>query len=74
MTILEKLHAIEEKKSIYDIHYCRAGVGFVFYYQDKDSADEKESWRKALGCDRYYPSFESAVEAEYEKISNLNEA
>lgn len=62
--IMEKLHKIEEEKTIYDIHYCRAGVGFIFYYPDKD----KGSWREALSVERYYDTFEEAVEAEYNKL------
>lgn len=70
---LKKLHAIEEKKIIYNIHYCRAGVGFNFYYPEKDIKDDKESWRKALSVEKYHPSFEEAVDAEYTRLIMLEE-
>lgn len=70
MTTLEKLHKIEDKRCIYDIHYCKAGVGFVIYYSEKDST---EIWasniqNNGLNCEKYYPTFEKAVEAEYKKL------
>lgn len=68
MNIIDKLHVIEEVKCIYNIHYCRAGVGFIFYYSDKDTADGKDSWKEALSVDGYYETFEEAVNAEYKKI------
>jgi len=64
MNTLEKLHEIEKQKSIYDIHYCNGGVGFIFYYPEKDDGD----WKKALSVENYYPTFEKAVEAEYGKL------
>ena len=67
MNTLEKLHAIENKKHIYNIHYCFAGVGFIFYDPRKDSGG-KDGWRKALSVEEYYGTFEKAVEGEYEKL------
>ncbi len=67
MDILEKLHAIEKAKRIYNIHYCAAGVGIVFYYPDKHTGD---NWKMGLSCKRYYPTFEKCIAAEYENIEN----
>jgi len=64
MNILEKLHEIEEKKCIYNIHYCKAGIGFIFYEEDRDMGN----WEDALVVKHYYESFEKAVEAEYKKL------
>lgn len=64
MTILDKLHKIEKVKCLCNIHYCRAGVGFVFYYPEK----EVIFWRDALSVSKYYKTFEEAVEAEYNKL------
>ena len=80
MTILEKLHAIEKAKTIYNIHYCNAGVGFVFYYPDKVPEPERVNvmtnrpikWEEGLSVERYYPTFEEAVEAEYENLTSDN--
>ena len=85
MTILEKLHKIEEIKTIYDIHYCNAGIGFMFYYPEKVENPEithkvkigdktidterPEKWRTGLSVDKYYPTFEEAVEAEYKNLT-----
>lgn len=81
LTVLQMLHAIEKAKNIYDIHYCRAGVGIVFYYPEKDPGGTRDvhigtikfqtrddSWRQALSVDKYYPTFEAMVKAEYKKI------
>lgn len=81
LTVLQMLHAIEKAKNIYDIHYCRAGVGIVFYYPEKDPGGTRDvhigaikfqtrddSWKQALSVDKYYPTFEAMVEAEYKKI------
>lgn len=78
LTVLEKLHEIEKEKVIYDIHYCRAGVGFVFYYPEKDPGGvvghtgfelRDDSWREALSVDGYYPTIEEAIKVEYEKLA-----
>ena len=78
---LEKLKTIERAKCIYNIHYCNAGVGFCFYDSEKDPQElrdrfigdmnipENISWRKALTMDKYYPTFEEAVDAEYKRIT-----
>ncbi len=76
-TLLEKLQAIEKAKCIYNIHYCNAGVGFIFYDETKVEKKKAElnrelterSWRDGLTVDRYYPSFPEAVEAEYVRLS-----
>ena len=65
MTILEKLHAIEQAKVIYDIHYCMAGIGFIFFYPERIGVGQEQQWQRGLSVQRYYPSFEEAVEAEY---------
>jgi len=65
MNVLDKLHEIEKNKIIYNIHYCRAGVGITFYYPKKDTGNYKD----ALSTERYYKTFEECIEAEYNKIS-----
>jgi len=77
MTILQKLHKIEEQKSIYDIHYCRAGIGIIFYEppegydinQKFNDSRNKDYWRKYLTVNRYYPTFEEMIKAEYKRLS-----
>ena len=72
MTTLEKLHEIEDATVIYNIHYCRAGVGFCFYEPPDDFEIElkypNNEWRQHLKTHKYYPTFEKAVDAEFEKI------
>jgi hypothetical protein len=76
MTVLEKLHKIEEAKCIYDIHYCKAGVGILFYEPPEgydinvkfNDSRKKDFWRKYLNVDKYYPTFEEMIEAEYARI------
>lgn len=73
--ILEKLHKIEETVTIYNIHYCRAGIGFCFYEPPEDFELEvnrkyplSDEWRKYLHTYNYYSTFEEAVEAEYKRF------
>jgi len=72
MTTLQKLKIIEKKKCIYNIHYCRAGVGFMFYYPKKDKTDvwSKDRSDNGLSVDKYYPTFIKAVNSEYKLLKN----
>lgn len=70
LTILEKLHKIDQQKIIYNIHRCRAGWGIIFYYPDKEVDG---NWRTALSTDRYYKSFEGMIEGEYVKMDDVIE-
>ena len=65
MTVLEMLHAIEGQKVVYNIHYCRAGVGFMFYSGPEAHPPD---WRNHLTVETYHPTFESAVEAEFARL------
>ena len=60
-TVMEKLHVIEENKCIYNIHYCKAGVGISFYYAERDTGN----WKEALSTKGYHKDFEACIEAEY---------
>ena len=68
MTILKKLHAIEKARTVCDIHYCRAGVGFLCLR----TATDGPAWTPTV--QRYYPSFEKAVESEYIAIQKKTTA
>lgn len=74
MTTLEKLKAIEEKKVIYNICYRVAGVGIMFYDESRLNGAEGpgralyDGWEKGLYVDKYYPTFEQAVDAEYARL------
>lgn len=61
-TVLEKLKLIEDNKCIYNIHYCKAGVGISFYYPEKDTTG---NWRDALSTKGYHKGFEECIEVEY---------
>lgn len=65
MTTIQKLHAIEKEKIIYAILYRRAGVAFQFYM----GSPTAEDFHKDLTIWRYYPTFEEAVNAEYEMLT-----
>ena len=69
MDVIDKLKYIEKEKVIYNIHYCRAGVGFCFYESEK-SCREDENWRDNLNTNGYHKDFDAAVNAEYEKLIN----
>ncbi len=68
MTILEKLHWIENNSCIYNIHYCKAGVGFMFYEGDLPVLSYDDTWRQHLYVHRYYDTFVNAVRAEYKRL------
>ena len=70
MTALEQLHAIEGSATIYDIHYCRAGVGIMFYEPPDrfEIFDKGEEWRRYLIVRHYYPTIEEAISAEYNRL------
>lgn len=65
LTIIDKLHAIEENKRVYSISYRNAGVGFLFFDSDFELTDK---WRDNLTIERYYKTFEDAVNAEYKRL------
>lgn len=65
MTPLDKLHTIEEAKTIYNIHYCNAGIGFQFFYGNNPHAD---NFKDYLTVDMYYPSLEEAIEGEWKRL------
>ena len=67
MTTLEMLHEIERRAASYDIHYCRAGVGFIFYEGPAEHGPG-DDWKQHLIVRDYYPTFEEAVEAEYQRL------
>jgi len=68
MDTLDKLHYIEDSNTIfnpiYNIHYCNAGVGIIFYDPTKDTGNYKD----ALTVDKYYPTFEDCINAEYDRM------
>jgi len=65
-TVGQMIAYIERKKSIYDIHFCRAGVGFLFYKPPKGFKITKNSdWRKYLTVEKYYKNITEATKAEY---------
>jgi len=64
MNTIDMLHAIESAKCIYNIHYCNAGVGIVFYYPEENNGN----WRNGLSVAKYYLSFEQCIEEEYKNL------
>lgn len=74
------LHEIESVATIYNIHYCNAGVGIQFYEESRDpkifetqtvagiEMQKDVGWRKGLVIYKYYPTFEDAVKGEYERL------
>ena len=63
MNVLEKLHVIEEVKCVYNIHYCKAGVGFCFCGHPNSA-----KWKDSLNVVAYHPTFEEAVEVEFDLL------
>ncbi len=69
MDTLEKLHEIEKRKCIYNIHYCDVGVGIIFYYPNR-SEEAAKDYKKGLSVDQYYKTFEECINEEYDKLTN----
>jgi len=63
--VVSKLHDLDEAKTIYDIHRCRAGWGIIFYYPELADDDH---WREGLSVEKYYPTFEEMVEKEWLRL------
>lgn len=68
LTILGMLKVIEKSKSIYNIHYCNAGVGFICYTGPWKDHAPVANWKDFLFCDRYYKTFSDAVKNEYKRL------
>lgn len=68
MTILQKLKVIEKAKCIYNIHYCKAGVGFVFYEEELPLGLVSKRFRDRLTIHKYYSTFTQAVNGEYKRL------
>lgn len=69
-TTIEMLRFIELNTVIYNVHYCKAGVGFQFY-EEKQGVEpcwEADAWRQNLVTHQYYKTFSLAVKGEYERI------
>ena len=65
---LGKLQGIQERATVFAILWRNAGVGFQFYEGPEEHSD---SWRDFLVVHHYYPTFEEAVEAEYERLQKV---
>jgi hypothetical protein len=63
--VMKMLHEIEKQKRVYNIHYCKAGIGFIFY---EGPVEYIENWRDYLSVKTYYPIFEEAVKAEWDNM------
>lgn len=77
MTTLEKLEALHnlETCTLYDIMFRNAGVGMMFYYPEKvpnnilpEGRTPPKNWEQGLSVQRYYPTFEECVDAEYARL------
>jgi len=72
LSTLAKLHAIEETATIYEIAYRNAGVGFMFFegavMDGTEAYRNTAAWRQHLVVHSYYPTFEAAVDGEYERL------
>lgn len=63
--IITKLHDLDEKKIICNVHRCRAGWGIIFYYPEKVKGTD---FKEGLSVDNYYSSFEKCIEEEWKKL------
>jgi hypothetical protein len=83
METLEKLHAVERMATLRAILYDAQGVGLQFYEPGRVIPEEvveaerraaagqtltEGAWRKNLVVQGYYPTFEAAVDAEYDRL------
>jgi len=58
---------INKRGVLFNIHFCKAGVGFVMYDDDYTHIYDKngnvKNWRQGLHVDKYYPTIRAAAEA-----------
>lgn len=60
---------IQELSLIYNIHFCRAGVGFVLYNGD----GTEDNFKDALSVETYYPDIRTAAEKTLESLTTKGE-
>ena len=48
-----------EKSCLYNIHFCRAGWGFIMYYPEKQKGND---YKEGLSVAHYYPTIREAAE------------
>ena len=63
--LLSKIHDLDKTKTIYNIHRCNAGWGIIFYYPEQEKNGD---WKTGLSVEKYYPTFEEMIEAEWLKL------
>jgi hypothetical protein len=73
--LIQKLHVIEAASHIYNIHYCKAGVGITFYEPEREQrvGGNASSWKDGLVTYSYYPDFEACIEAEFDRLAALTD-
>ncbi|BCG50033.1 hypothetical protein [Ralstonia phage RP13] len=69
------LDEIRSTKVVYNIHFCRAGIGIQFF--DPPSGFDhvrfiyepnQVDWKKYLVVYKYYPTLQEAIAGEYRRI------
>lgn len=58
--------AVKKKQTIYNICFRRAGVGILFY--DEERMKDVSDWHNALYIDSYYTDLETAINAEITRL------
>ena len=66
---IKELEDVAEKKhqTIYEICFRRAGVGIVFY--DDERVKNMVNWKNGLYVDSYHKDLETAIDAEISRLS-----
>jgi len=70
---MKKLDKIKEHKVLYNIVFRNIGVALQFYDATKVKPNKSyypaaEYWKAGLTIDKYYPTLEEAIDAEYKII------
>ena len=55
--------------AIYDIHFCDAGIGIIYYdYDNGGEPNENEGWKEHLFVENYYPTLREALIEEVKRL------
>jgi hypothetical protein len=62
------LDEIRNKQTIYNIHFCKAGVGIQFFDPPDNDPEHSVHWEQHVKTFHYYPTFRECIETEWARL------
>ena len=66
VTLESIISMIQTRACVYNIHFCRAGWGFIMHYPEKQRGDD---FRTGLSVEHYYDTIREAAEKTLELVN-----